>query len=189
VGELAYKMKKNIFLILFAFLAVSFIPPTAQAQETRLVMAGISGVLKTEPVQLDNRVEKLTAFLEKYDSPLAPYAPDFIEMADRYQIDWKLLPAITGVESTLGKQIPFHSYNAYGWDNGNYRFQSWENSLEIVSKALREKYYNRGLDTPYKIGPVYAPPSSTWAGKVSRFMNEIEGYNNSKKIASLVLTI
>jgi len=182
-------MTKFLLLTFAVLMTALFKPQTAQAQETRLVMAGISGVLKTEPIQLDNRVEQLTAFLKKYDSPLVPYAPDFIEMADKYQIDWKLLPAITGVESTFGKQIPFHSYNAYGWNNGNYRFQSWENSLEIVSKALREKYYNRGLDTPYKIGPVYAPPSSTWAGKVSRFMNEIEGYNNSKKIASLVLTI
>lgn len=182
-------MKKNIFLIFTALIVVFFIPQTAQAQENRLVMAGISGVLKTEPIQPDNRVGELTSFLERYDSPLTPYAPDFIEMADKYQIDWKLLPAITGVESTFGKQIPFHSYNAYGWNNGNYRFQSWENSIEIVSKALKEKYYNRGLDNPYKIGPVYAPPSSTWAGKVSRFMNEIESFNSGKKIASLALTI
>ena len=182
-------MPKFLLLTFAVLMTALFRPQAAQAQENKLVMAGVSGVLKTEPIQLDNRVEKLTAFLEKYDSLLTSYAPDFIEMADKYQIDWKLLPAITGVESTFGKQIPSGSYNAYGWNNGNYRFQSWEDSLEIVSKALREKYYNRGLDNPYKIGPVYAPPSSTWAGKVSRFMNEIEGYNNSKKIASLVLTI
>ena len=182
-------MPKFLLLTFAVLMTALFRPQTAQAQENKLVMAGVSGVLKTEPIQLDNRVEKLTAFLEKYDSPLTSYVPDFIEMADKYQIDWKLLPAITGVESTFGKQIPSGSYNAYGWNNGNYRFQSWENSIEIVSKALREKYYNRGLDNPYKIGPVYAPPSSTWAGKVSRFMNEIESFNGGKKIASLALTI
>lgn len=182
-------MIKFLLLIFTVLTAVLFKPQTAQAQETRLVMAGISGVLKTEPIQLDNRVERLTAFLEKYDSPLLPYAEDFVKVADKYQIDWKLVPAITGVESTFGKQIPFHSYNAYGWNNGNYRFKSWENSIEIVSKALKEKYYNRGLDNPYKIGPVYAPPSSTWAGKVTRFMKEIENFSDGKKIASLILTI
>jgi len=182
-------MPKFLLLTFAVLMTALFRPQTAQAQENKLVMAGVSGVLKTEPIQLDNRVEKLTAFLEKYDSPLSSYAPDFIEMADKYQIDWKLLPAITGVESTFGKQIPSGSYNAYGLNNGNYRFQSWENSIEIVSKALKEKYYNRGLDNPYKIGPVYAPPSSTWASKVSRFMNEIESFNGGKKIASLALTI
>ena len=170
-------------------MAVFFIPQTAQAQETRLVMAGISGVLKTEPIQLDNRVEKLTAFLKKYDSPLVPYAETFVFMADKYQIDWKLLPAITGVESTFGWQIPYNSYNAYGWNNGNYRFQSWEDSIEIVSKALKEKYYNRGLDTPYKIGRVYAPPSPFWGNRVNNFMKTIDSFSNNNPLLTLVLTI
>ncbi|MCJ7804488.1 hypothetical protein MUP35_02025 [Patescibacteria group bacterium] len=182
-------MGKNLLLILAAFLAVFFIPQTAQAQETRLVMAGISGVLKTEPIQLDNRVEKLTAFLEKYDSPLGPYAETFVFMADKYQIDWKLLPAISGVESTFGKQIPYNSYNAYGWNNGNYRFQSWENSIEIVSQALKEKYYNRGLDNPYKIGRVYAPPSPFWGKRVDNFMKTIDSFPNNNPLLTLVLTI
>ena len=152
-------------------------------------MAGISGVLKTEPIQLDNRLEKLTAFLEKYDSPLVPYAETFVFMADKYQIDWKLLPAITGVESTFGKQIPFNSYNAYGWNNGNYRFQSWEDSIEIVSKALKEKYYNRGLDNPYKIGRVYAPPSPFWGNRVNNFMKMIEPISINSPLSALTLTI
>jgi len=181
-------MGKNLF-ILAALMAASFIPKPVQAQEEKLIMAGVSGVLKTEPIQLDNRLEKLTAFLEKYDSPLVPYAETFVFMADKYQIDWKLLPAITGVESTFGKQIPFNSYNAYGWNNGNYRFQSWEDSIEIVSKALKEKYYNRGLDNPYKIGRVYAPPSPFWGNRVNNFMKMIEPISINSPLSALTLTI
>ena len=181
-------MGKNLF-ILAALMTASFIPKPVQAQEEKLIMAGVSGVLKTEPIQLDNRVEKLTLFLEKYDSPLVPYAETFIFMADKYQIDWKLLPAITGVESTFGKQIPFNSYNAYGWNNGNYRFQSWEDSIEIVSKALKEKYYNRGLDNPYKIGRVYAPPSPFWGNRVNNFMKMIEPISINSPLSALTLTI
>ena len=181
-------MGKNLF-ILAALMTASFIPKPVQAQEEKLIMAGVSGVLKTEPIQLDNRVEKLTLFLEKYDSPLVPYAETFVFMADKYQIDWKLLPAITGVESTFGKQIPFNSYNAYGWNNGNYRFQSWEDSIEIVSKALKEKYYNRGLDNPYKIGRVYAPPSPFWGNRVNNFMKMIEPISINSPLSALTLTI
>ncbi|PIU33024.1 hypothetical protein COY29_00145 [Candidatus Woesebacteria bacterium CG_4_10_14_0_2_um_filter_39_14] len=181
-------MGKNLF-ILAALMTASFIPKPVQAQEEKLIMAGVSGVLKTEPIQLDNRLEKLTAFLEKYDSPLVPYAETFVFMADKYQIDWKLLPAITGVESTFGKQIPFNSYNAYGWNNGNYRFQSWEDSIEIVSKALKEKYYNRGLDNPYKIGRVYAPPSPFWGNRVNNFMKMIEPISINSPLSALTLTI
>ncbi len=189
MGELAHIMKKNIFLIFIAFLALFFIPQTAQAQENRLVMAGISAVLKNDVVQPDKRVEELKAFLEKYDSPLVAYAEDFVKTADKYQIDWRLLPAITGVESTFGKEIPFNSFNAYGWNNGHYCFQSWEDSIENVTKALKEKYYNRGLDNPYKIGPVYAPPSSSWAKRVNVFMERIEPSRINNPLATLVLTI
>jgi hypothetical protein len=168
-------MKKILFIA--ALLVASFIPKPVQAQEEKLVMAGSSAVLKSVAVQPDIRVAQLETFLAKYNSPLTPYAQDFVAMADKYQIDWKLVPAITGVESTFGKQIPSYSYNAYGWNNGNFRFKSWEDSIEIVSKALREKYFDRGLNTPYKIGPVYAPPSKTWASKVSFFMQKIEDFD------------
>ncbi len=167
-------MKKKLFIFWAVIIAASLITKPIQAQEEKLAMAGSSAVLKTVILQTDARVNQLQNFLTKYDSPLAPYASNFIEMADKYQIDWKLLPAIAGVESTFGKQIPYNSYNAYGWNNGYYRFKSWEDSIEIVSKALREKYYNSGLDNPYKIGPIYAPPSKTWASKVVRFMSQIE---------------
>jgi len=171
-------MKKTIFILIFATLVVaSFIPKTVQAQDNKLVMAGSSGVLKSANIQPDERVEKLQAFLAKNDSPLASYAQDFVSMADKYQIDWKLVPAISGVESTFGKQIPYNSYNAYGWANGNYAFKSWQESIAIVSQTLREKYYNRGLDTPAKISHVYAPPSKTWGGKVNFFMQKIEDFD------------
>jgi hypothetical protein len=169
-------MKKLMLLIFAALIAASLIPKPAQAQDNKLVMAGYSGVLKSTDIQSDIRVEKLQAFLARYDSPLTPFAQDFVGLADKYQIDWRLVPAITGVESTFGKQIPYNSYNAYGWANGNYAFKSWEDSIIIVTKTLKEKYYNHGLDNPYKIGPVYAPPSKTWAGKVNFFMEKIEDF-------------
>jgi len=183
-------MVKNLFILIFAALmAASIMPKVVQAQEEKLVMAGYSGILKSTDIQPDMRVQKLEAFLSKYNSPLAPYAQDFITLADQYQIDWKLVPAITGVESTFGKQIPYNSYNAYGWANGNYAFKSWEDSIAIVTKALKEKYYNRGLNNPYKIGPVYAPPSPFWGGKVNHFMDEIKSFQMGNHLSSLTLTI
>ncbi|MDP3955314.1 MAG: hypothetical protein Q8Q15_03040 [bacterium] len=122
----------------------------------------------------DMRVEKLTAFFNKYNSPLTPYAPEFIKAADFYNVDWKLVPAITGVESTFGKRIPYKSYNAYGWNNGVYKFESWEQSIWHVTKILRERYMNRGATSVQTISRIYAPPSSTWAGKVNFFMGKIE---------------
>ena len=126
--------------------------------------------------QFDYRVGKLEAYLESQKSPLADYAEEFIEYADTYDLDWRLVPAITGVESSFGKRIPANSYNAYGWANGEYRFSSWEDSIEHVSMTLKTKYIDKGAPSINKIGKRYAPPSSTWAGKVKYFMGKIDKY-------------
>lgn len=178
-------MKKLIVVAIFGIL-VAFIPQPASAS----LDAGYSAVLTNEALGLekpDLRVSTLQKFLKKYQSPLTDYAPLFVQTADKYELDWHLVPAITGVESTFGKHIPYNSYNAYGWNNGLYIFGSWEESIEKVSKTLKEKYINRGLDTPQKIGPVYAPPSSTWAGKVSYFMEQIENFSENSKLPSLTI--
>ncbi|OGM75104.1 hypothetical protein A3H19_01860 [Candidatus Woesebacteria bacterium RIFCSPLOWO2_12_FULL_39_9] len=124
--------------------------------------------------RVDQRVVRLESFLESHNSPLASYAFEFVWYADLYDIDWRLVPAISGVESTFGKKIPRGSYNAYGWVNGKYRFESWESSIEIVSKTLREKYYDRGATSISQIARRYAPPSKTWAWKVRFFMEKID---------------
>ena len=131
----------------------------------------------------DPRVTALRKFLEFYKSPLAPYAEIFVREADEHNLpDWRLVPAIAGVESTFGKRIPYRSYNAYGWANGGYQFQSWEDSIDVVSKALSEKYYGRGANTVQKIARIYCPPSSTWAGNVTFFMNKLQSFYEREKL-------
>ncbi|MBU3956993.1 glucosaminidase domain-containing protein [Patescibacteria group bacterium] len=179
-------MKKILFMIMIALVAIFFLSQPVLAQEK---IAGSSAVLENSLPLVDKRVIKLKKFLENYDSPLAEYADEFVETADKYGLDWKLVPAITGVESTFGKQIPAGSYNAYGWANGAFYFQSWEQSIDLVSQTLKEKYINRGLNTPYKMGPVYAPPSKTWAWKVTSFMNKLDCFAEFGCFEALDFTI
>ena len=124
--------------------------------------------------ETDYREEILRNYLEKHNSPLSAYSEVFISFADEYRLDWRLVPAITGVESTFGKRIPVDSYNAYGWANGVYSFESWEESIEVVSEALRENYIDRGAVSINDIARKYAPPSETWARNVKFFMNKID---------------
>lgn len=164
---------KSLVLFLTLFLSVSF---PASALE-----AGASAV--TQNPKQDERIAKLHGFLEFYNSPLSDYASVFIKAADKYNIDWKLVPAISGVESTFGKAIPYNSYNAYGWAGGEYYFNSWEDSLEIVSRSLRANYYNRGLDSVEKISPVYCPPNKSWGAKVQYFMDKLENFSPKSTLA------
>lgn len=160
------------------FLVVTLVYPKSVLANTEA--AGSAIIVMEKP---DLRIEKLKRFLSFYESPLVNSVIDFIQIADKYQLDWKLIPAITGVESTFGKAIPFGSFNAYGWANGAYYFNSWEESIETVAKTLRENYINRGADTVEKIAPIYAPPSPTWAWKVKYFMEKIENFVPTNTLA------
>ena len=128
----------------------------------------------------DNRVKILREFLESYNSPLAPFSQVFVENADTYNLDWRLVAAISGVESTFGQQIPQGSYNGWGWGiygNNVIYFSSWEDGIQTISKGLRERYMTqRGAANVYEIGSTYAA-SPTWAVRVESFMNGISNFS------------
>lgn len=163
---------KNLIVSFAALISFSYLG--ASIVRADYPVAEQSAQLNTYIIQkTDSRKEILRNYLVNKKSPLADYASVFIEAADKYNLDWRLVPAITGLESSFGKRIPINSYNAYGWANGDYHFDSWETSIYIVTKALREKYINRGVVSINQIGRVYAPPSSTWSRKVKYFMKDI----------------
>lgn len=138
--------------------------------------AGASAGFKSQqitPPVFDYRVYSLRKFLDKNRSPLTPYSREFIAQADYYGLDWRIVPAISGVESTFGKAIPYDSYNAYGWVNGNYSFNSWPDSIRVVTKTLKNNYVDRGAVSIRSIARIYAPPSTTWASKVQYFVDKI----------------
>ena len=167
--------KLTVWLFLLAFSLI--LAPKIEARADVLV-AGESAKLRLfqnveRPIG-DIRVGKLRKYLERRDAPLSIYAGVFVNAADKYGTDWRLVAAISGVESNFGKRIPIGSYNAWGWANGEYRFSSWEEGIDHVNRVLKEKYVDKGLVTPYQIGPVYAPPSRTWSGNVSYFINQFE---------------
>jgi len=121
--------------------------------------------LKAQKIELFFRVNRGSA-------PLAEYAQKFVEVANKYGLDYRLLPAIATVESGGGKSN-FRSYNAWGW--GNKSFSSFEEGIEVVGRGLKTGYIDKGRDTVEEIAPVYCPPNyKNWARSVNQFMNEIE---------------
>lgn len=167
-------MKNFITLTTILVLIVIF-TNTVKAEEAVVSGSGTIRFGVAQP-QFDYRVENLRHYLEKFNSPLTSYSEDFVMYADLYGIDYRLVPAITGVESTFGKHIPYKSYNAYGWANGEYRFRSWPDSIGHVTMSLRTKYIDNGAASINRIARRYAPPSTTWAGKVSYFMRKIDSF-------------
>ena len=179
---------------LITFLTVILLLLTNASLSYAYKEAGASADLDPigESIVLDNRSEILRNFLIQYDSPLSGEAESFIKNADKYNLDWRLVASIAGLESTFGKHIPYNSYNGWGWGvygDNVIRFNSWSEGIETISQGLRERYLKDKLESdPYFIGPTYAA-SPTWAQRVSYFMEKMEEYKlrNAKSTLSLAL--
>lgn len=127
--------------------------------------------------KLDPRAKILADYLASYNSPLQYHAQDFVDAADTFSVDWKLVPSIAGVESTFGKFIP-GGYNAWGW--GVYGdqalgFKSWRDGIYTVTGGLKKNYIDKGLTNPYTINKVYAA-SPTWGTHVTYFLGNLDTY-------------
>ncbi len=182
-------MNKTI-LILFT-LAILAILATGKAfaMEAKVVSAPLWAVYaQNATVGDDMRVKALENVFSKYNSPLAPVASSYVGLADKNGVDWRLLPAISGLESSFGQRLMPNSYNAYGWGGGHIYFDSWEHGIDKITKSLKDRYYARGADTVYEIGPIYAE-SPTWAARVTKFVDEIEAEYQRLQAQTLPITI
>ncbi|MFZ5376247.1 MAG: hypothetical protein ACOZAN_01080 [Patescibacteria group bacterium] len=151
-------------------------PPTGEVM-------GVETVMESE----DGRAEIVAKFLERYKSPLQPYdyfGEKFVEIADRYEIDFRLLPAIAMQESNLCKRIPEGTFNCLGFGihaKGTLGFSSYEEGFERAAKELKAYYIDKGRLTPEDIMRKYTPHSNgSWANSVNQWMAEMR-YDDRQK--------
>ncbi len=86
----------------------------------------------------DLRAVRIEKFLTKYNptSPLRNKAHEILYCADIFGLDYRLYLAISGAESTYGKNYPKVSKNLTGILNGKTRFQSIYDNIYYTSKLL-----------------------------------------------------
>jgi hypothetical protein len=138
---------------------------------------GIETTIGTE----DARVELVANFLQRHDSPLEPYdqyAKKIVDIADKYGVDFRLIPAIAMQESNLCKKIPEGSYNCLGFgihSEGTLTFDSYEANFDRAAKELKKNYIDQGRTTPEDIMRKYTPssPHGAWAESVKQWMAEM----------------
>ena len=182
---------KNIFVIFI--ISILFLLSAGKTQAKELA-SGSSAKIEAvkQPKVSDARVKILQDYLGQYNSPLVANAPDFVKYADKYDLDWKLVAAISGVESTFGQQIPYDSYNGWGWGiygTNMIYFSSWEDGIKTVSAGLRENYINKwGASDVYEIGRFYAA-SPTWARRVDYFIGKISDFALRNPQSALPLSL
>jgi hypothetical protein len=135
-------------------------------------------VLGDSVVSKDARIEIVRQFFARYNSPLEPFAQNIVENADKYSLDYRLLPAIAMQESNLCQKIITDSYNCWGF--GIYgktvtKFGSYPEAIETITRTLATNYIAGGLNTPDQIMKKYTPSSNgSWANGVNFFMGLLQ---------------
>jgi hypothetical protein len=120
----------------------------------------------------DPRVQRLTAFFDRYECPAPHYAEEYVRAADEYEIDYRLLPAISVVESTCGAYSRLN--NHWGWNNANTGFHSVLRGIRYISHQLAEgrHYKDKSLD-----GKLWAyNPRPAYARKVKALMRQVDRF-------------
>jgi len=119
--------------------------------------------------QNDPRLAALIDFFQKSDCPAQHYSHVFLQAADDYNLDWRLLPSISFVESTGGKSA--RNNNLFGWDSGNARFSTPSAGIHTVGFKLANsrRYKDKELD---EILATYNP-NEGYTQKVKSVMRRI----------------
>jgi hypothetical protein len=138
---------------------------------------GLTTSIKTA----DARPVIISEFLEKNNAPLKPYDywGDFLtKLADKYKLDFRLLPSIMMQESNLCKKIPDNTFNCLGLgihSRGTWGFKSFEENFDAAASILRKNYLDKGYETPEEIQMKYTPKSNgSWQHAVNYFMDVLE---------------
>ncbi len=85
------------------------------------------------------RAKAIDTFLEARKSPLAGYGRKFVDEAEANGIDYRLLVAISGRETTFGRNMCKNKYapnNAWGWHSCKSGFKSIDEGIEVISRKL-----------------------------------------------------
>lgn len=174
-------------LLIFCILYFSYISFERNRTQYSLILnrdvayaalPGTENVVESKIVTKDARIEMLNQFFARYKSPLLPYSEEVVTAAEKYGLDWRLVPAIGMQESNLCKKEPKESYNCWGF--GVYgkkvtRFDNYPEAIDTVSKTLAKNYIEQGLTTPYEIMSKYTPSNNgEWADSVIHFMNQLQ---------------
>lgn len=139
------------------------------------ILLFLSGTKISFAAEQDSRAAQMRVVLTKYHSPMIGLEDVLIQTAEKYGLDWTLLAAIAGTESSFGLHMPANCVNPYGWGiygDNKLCFKSLEDSIEGVASGLASKYNISSIES---IAHTYNTVStSSWLGHTKYFMNKIK---------------
>jgi len=118
----------------------------------------------------DPRSIRLEAFFKAYDCPAPLHVNEYLRAADSHALDYRLLPAISLVESTCGAFERLN--NRWGWDSVQSGFPSVPAGIEFITAQLAESPSYKGKTVKQKLFTYN--PYKAYVRQVERLMQQIE---------------
>lgn len=166
-----------MFAVATPLIGVSPLPSPAIVISQNTPAAEVSVITTQEAETSKKRAEAIDAFFASRNSPLEGYGMKFVEEAEKNDIDWRLLAAISVIESNAGKQACKKADNSVlGFGSCKMDFKSIDHSIEVVSMKISgndSKYYHKEMTTP-QILKKYNSVIPTYVQKVTKVMKMID---------------
>ncbi|MGH9665267.1 MAG: hypothetical protein ACRD9L_12665, partial [Bryobacteraceae bacterium] len=118
----------------------------------------------------DGRMVRLETFFDLHGCPAPYHTTDYLRAADRYALDYRLLPAISVAESTCGQYCRLNNY--WGWDSARTGFVSVPSGINYITKQLAHGVYYKGVSLDQKLHAYN--PGSSYASFIKKLMREID---------------
>ena len=133
-----------------------------------------------EVKQNDPRLWRLEKFFSDRDCPLRDVAKDFLIAADQNHLDWRLLPSISFIESSGGKD--YRNNNVFGWDSCKERFPSVRAGIHYVAAQLGKSKRYKGKDLDSKLQTYNPVPE--YCQRVKAVMRSIGSCSEARMLAA-----
>jgi hypothetical protein len=136
-----------------------------------LAVAAHASVTPDSVIKIDDqRHAKLETFFQSFGCPAPYHVKEYLGAADTYAIDYRLLPAISVLESTCG--IYQRENNRWGWASARKGFASFRAGLEFIAHQLAEGRYYKNKTLEEKVH-MYNPRPQ-YARLMERLMRQID---------------
>lgn len=128
------------------------------------------------------KAEAIDTYFKERSMPLHGTGMTFVLVAEKYGLDWRLLPAIGVRESSGGKAAC--GYNPFGWGSCKlHNFGSYEQAIEALGKNLgganpKTSRYYAGKSTMEKLYYYNGTVVPEYPDEVVAIMHKIESVMN-----------
>ena len=131
-------MLKQFYKVSAVFALVPFMAIPSTVLTLNIGSLTNSPVTKVEVSADDLRAQKakeINTYFKERSMPMAGTGMTFVLVAEKYGLDYRLLPAIAVRESSGGKAAC--GYNAFGWGSCKlHNFNSYEQAIDALGKNL-----------------------------------------------------